>query len=351
MLAAGAAALAAGPVADTITLTPGAQPGAYNEAAGPLATPSLGTPTYQVFGGQTVQTAGSNLSFQSDNFFAVDVSKTYALSGWARSGDEFGERFDSGNRQSFGFASYDVDMLLILPENVLRFAGATDTTLAATLKPGDTKIFLTSGAGWSNAAGAAAATRGLAWYGYHDSTGTLYADYTYTRNVAMGGASGLWLAGSVSGNVITLATPWAGPQLAVGTTVRDTGAGDDANYVALKNQAVPGEWTWTQYANTFGGGALQNGNYSASLFRPGTAFVKAVIVANQQGTTSNFISWRDVSLMEVPAGTTASALALPIVDLSVVTGGDQRIARALQPGAAVSSAASLVRVNTARAIR
>jgi hypothetical protein len=172
--------LAAGPPADAVVLTPGLLPGTYNAAAGPVATPSAGSPTYQTFGGQNVQTAGSILSFQSDNFFVVDASKTYALSGWARAGDEFGERFDTGNRQSFGFASYDVDMLPIMPENVLRFTGATDTTLAAVLKPGDTKILLTNGTGWSDAAGASAATRGLTWYGYHDSTGMVYADYSLT---------------------------------------------------------------------------------------------------------------------------------------------------------------------------
>ena len=123
---------------------------------------------------------------QSDDFFPVDATKTYALSGWARSGDEFGLRFQPANQQSFGIVAYDVDLLPISPQHVLRFPGATDTTLAAMLNPGDAAIVLTNATGWSNAEGTSALTRGVAWYGYMDSTGTTYSDYTYTRNVALG---------------------------------------------------------------------------------------------------------------------------------------------------------------------
>ena len=152
-----------GPASDVLNLTPGAQSNEFNVTGGPLAAPATGTPAYAGFGLQAVyQTGGENQSIQSDRFLPVDTNKTYALIGWAKSGDEFGQRYLPTNRQSFGYAAYDVDYRQILPEHVLRFAGAADTSLAAPLNPGDTVIHLTNAAGWSNAAGAAAATRGIA---------------------------------------------------------------------------------------------------------------------------------------------------------------------------------------------
>jgi hypothetical protein len=88
--------------------------------------------------------------------------------------------------------------------------------------------------------------RGLAWYGYQDSTGATYANYTYTRNVALGGASGLWSAGGVNGNVITLAAPWNGPTLPAGAAIRNTGDGRDESFRLVID--VPGDWSWLQYA-------------------------------------------------------------------------------------------------------
>jgi len=73
-------------------------------------------------GGQDLQTAATDGEFQGDDFVAVDTSKTYGLSGYARSGDEFAQRFDAANQQLLGFASYDVDRLPIEPVHVLRFS-------------------------------------------------------------------------------------------------------------------------------------------------------------------------------------------------------------------------------------
>ena len=112
-----------------------------------------------------------------------------------------------------------------------------------------------------------------------------------------------------------------------------------------------GDWTWSQYAATFGGQELENGNDSTNLFRPGTAFIKPVIVANEHGAADNFINWRDVSLTEVDADTTPADLIQPIVDLSIITGGDQRHALPLPQGTPYSWAAALVKVDTSQHLR
>jgi hypothetical protein len=335
--------LPAGTAHDVINLNPGAALGPFDVTLGPRLAPSLPTASHADIatrGG--FQTFGESQTYQLNQFVPVDLTKAYGLTAWARSGDEFGESYLPNNRQSFGYAAYDVDYKLILPEHVLRFGGAADTTLAAPLNPGDTVIRLTNTAGWSNAAGAAAGTRGIAWYGYQNSHGYTYADYTYTRNIALGGSDGLWNAGAISGNAIALAAPWGGPALPAGAAVRNTGVGSDVVYNVLDHQTVPGDWTWTQYAGVFGGQVFQNGNDSPTQFRPGTAYIKPAVLANQHGGAGNLITWRDVRLTEVPMGTTPAAFALPIVDLSTVTPGDQRAALPQSSG----WAAALVRVNS-----
>jgi hypothetical protein len=337
--------LRSGPIDDHVTLAPAAG-GLYDVTQGPVKASSLPAPLAARFAQQYLfQTAGPNVVIQADEFVAIDPAKTYALRGWAKAGDEFGQRFDAANRQSFGFVSYDVDRLPIRAEHVLKFAGATDTTLAAPLNPGDMFIHLANGGGWSNAAGAPAESRGIAWYGYASGDGTNYANYTYTRNVALGGANGLWAAGGVSGNVIALAAPWSGPALAAGAAVRNTGVGDGANLTALDDAPVPGDWNWTQYAAVIGGGTAASGADDPVRFRPGTAYVKPIIIANQQGATNSFVSWRDVSVGEVAAGTTAAELALPVVDLSVDLPGDQRQTVRLSPGSPYALSDHFVRID------
>ena len=318
-------ALTRNPAGDVLSLQRGPQTGDSELIVGPASTLSAARPWYSVFAQDaTYQSAGSNQTIQADDYIPVDVTKAYVLSGWAKSGDEYGQRYQPGNLQSFGVVAYDVDKLPILAEHVLRFPGAADTTLAAPLNPGDTTIQLNNATGWSNLVGDPNETRSLAWYGYQDSTGTTYADYTYTRNVAADGANGLWNAGGISGDTITLASAWNGPALPAGVAVRNPGSGGEEILVGLDSQSVPADWSWNQYLGKFGGQVLQNGNDSTVKFRPGTAYLQPLILANQHGSIGNFISWRNVALTQVPVNSFVEDLAIPILDLSDVTTEDQR---------------------------
>ena len=159
---------------------------------------------------------GSRLS---DELMPVDPGRTYSLTGWGKSGDVGGGNYTAANSQYFGVAAYDIDGNAIFPDDYLKFAGSTDTTLAAPLNPGDTTVTLTSAARWENAG--AAHQRDFVWYGYTNSKGYTYPDYTYTRNLANakvsgGTTNGVWAAGGITGNVITLTNVWAGPALAAG---------------------------------------------------------------------------------------------------------------------------------------
>lgn len=332
---------------DRVTIVTGPQPGEVAIDVAPVAIKGTASPLYSVFGSETIyQTAGYDQSVQANDFVAVDLTKSYALSGWAKSGDEFGQRFLAGNLQSFGVASFDVDYQPILPEHVYRFASATDTTLAAPLNPGDSVVQLTDASGWSNSALDSAQTRVLAWYGYQDGQGTTYTDYSYTRNVAAGTVDGVWSAGGIVGNTIALNEVWAGPSLPAGTAVRNADASESDAYLVLDSQSVSGDWSWTQYTGVFGGDVEDDGVGDSALFRPGTAYVKPEILANLHGTTENFITWRDVSITQVSDTTIPDDLGLPVIDLSNVTAADQRAPIPFQPGSNHGWTTSIVQVDT-----
>lgn len=223
----------------------------------------------------------------ADDYVPVDITRSYRLAGWARSGDDQGGQFNASNRQYFGFASYDADHLLIEPLYVLKFPGATDTHLAATLHPGDTQVVRDSAAGWNNAG--LAHQRSLAWYGYTNSAGYTYPDFTYTRNIRLDSTNGLWNAGGInySTNTITLRAPWSGPELPAGAAVRNAQSGDRYNYAALSFGTVPN--AWTQYQATISG--VGSGQ---TQFRHGTAYVRMLLMPNYLYSTGNLIAWRDI---------------------------------------------------------
>lgn len=249
-------------------------------------------------GNHLVQTTLPHQWLVADKFIPIDPTKSYVLSGEARSGDGVGGLYDPVNKQYFGFSSYDIDHRKIEPWHVLQYAGATDTVLTADLSPGDTQVFLQSAAGWAN--GGAAHQRSLAWYGYTNSQGHTYADYTYTRNVATDSANGVWGAGGITGNVITLNQPWAGPLISAGSAVRNAASGGTFNYAVFSHQEVPDVWTTYQ--------ATLSGTGTASTqFRAGTAFIKPIVLTNYQGNANNQIAWKEIQVH-------AAATLLPVTD-------------------------------------
>jgi hypothetical protein len=205
----------------------------------------------------------------------VNVSERYTLSAWAANVSDF-------NEAPLGFASLDVDKQLILPEHVAKYAYAADTRLTRALSPGDTAIYVADASGWSNDAWESSLTRMLAWYGYADSTGHIYADYTYTQNVAGDLDGGLWAPAAIHYDLakgayrIDLRTAWAGPALPAGAAVRNAASGDKYNLPVAATVANDSNHPYTAYAATVGGGQWSGGVRDESEFRPGTAYIQPV---------------------------------------------------------------------------
>lgn len=252
-------------------------------------------------GGGSFRATAAYGSYTSDEFLPVDPEKNYRFALWARSGQDGGVDYSASNLQYAGIVPYDIDGLTIFPFTYSKYPGSTDTTLAATLNPGDTTVTLTSTAGWANT-GSANYQRQFGWYGYTNSKGYTYPNYTYTRNytwnytVYQGDPAGAWSVGGISGNVITLNAPWPGPTVAAGTAIRNINSGGTFKYITLGATSVPN--TWTRYEGYIGGldtGGTQNTNQ----FPYGTAFVKLLFLSNYHGVANNTIRFSDLWFSEM----------------------------------------------------
>jgi hypothetical protein len=250
-------------------------------------------------GGGSFRRTGTRLDVFSDELIPVDPTKAYEFAVYAKSGNADGSGFLGTETQYAGIACYDADEQQITPRHFMRFPGSTQTTLAAPLNPGDATVQLVSASGWHN--GATPGARNLRWYGYTNSKGYTYPPYTYSRN-ALGNA---WGPGGISGNTITLSTPWPGPALPAGTPVSNGQDGGTYKYLGLINTLVPA--VWTRYSGKIVGPDTLRDN--SSKFPPGTALVRLIFLANFSGAnSSSTIRFSGITFTETiaesqPAGT------------------------------------------------
>jgi hypothetical protein len=205
----------------------------------------------------------------------------------------------------------------------MKYAGSADTTLAVELKAGDTTVTLTNGTGWYN--GSTVYNRHFLWFGYTNSKGYTYPNYTYSRNTSSvydtNWANGTWAEGGISGNVITLRVAWAGPTIPAGAAISNASSGSGYKYIALSATDVPN--AWTRYEGYIGGYDTDRNN-SGSEFPYGTAFVKLLILPNYTGTTNgDYIRFSDIWFSELSTrNLEAASGSVP----GIVTTGAQNIA-------------------------
>ncbi len=229
-----------------------------------------------------VTTAGLS-TFRSAEAIKVDTTKGYRLSMQAKANGSLA--------CLLGIAEYDEDDLNIQKQHVAKYSSSSDAVLASPLNPGDTTIHLSDATGWCNAG--QPYYRQLAWWPYTSSRGTTYPDYSYTRNLSV---VGLWGVGGITGNVITLNAPWAGPALAAGTKVRNASAGDTSNYCAMSGGSLTAGWALRQSGTITGEESNTPANISnLSVFRAGTDHVRILFMPMVAGT----FSFADIRFEEV----------------------------------------------------
>lgn len=238
----------------------------------------------------------ANVTLTMTESIPVTTGSRIRVAFLAKSGDIGGGNFNPANKQFIGLQFYDRDDLRIDAEHSEAVPGSVDTTLALPLNPGDTTITLSSAAGWHN--GSTADRRSITWFGYQSSSGYVYPDYTYSRNRLHNG----WPAGGISGNTITLSSPWAGPALPAGAAVRNSGWGKAFNFV-VNGSIVPN--TWTRYEAIFAGLGTLNTN-----FRHGTAAVRFAHIVNQNGVADN-----NIRICAITINTLSSAALEPQIGI------------------------------------
>jgi len=210
-------------------------------------------------------------------WFRVDTSEAYRLT--ASPSPQVAE----GDLRLLPLHSFDIDRKPIEAIHVTKHSAAVDTTLAADLSPGDKFLLLADASGWSNQPWESATTRALAWYGYTNSQGQTYDDYTYTRNLATGEGDGLWAAGSiwydasVGAYRVPLLEPWSGPALAAGAAVRNAAAGIDFTQ-PIAELSSDDDVRWPQLSATIAGEWI-DGERDEHKFLPGTAYVQPYSVS------------------------------------------------------------------------
>jgi hypothetical protein len=236
------------------------------------------TDTYGGAGSFTRLSASATVD--SAELIAIDGSRCYKQSVWAKAGNSDGTEFNAARLQYYGVTPWDGDKLQITPNHYMHYAGSADTTLATQLNPGDMTVTLTSATGWYS--GATGHIRNMAWWPYVGSpSGLTYAPYTYTRLTSMAYSSndtlGMWSAGGISGNVVTLRVPWAGPTLAAGSPVRNAMSGSSRKYVTMSAVSVPNSWNY--YSGIIGGWDTA-GSGAVGSFPYGTAYITEMILVN-----------------------------------------------------------------------
>ncbi|NTV44556.1 MAG: tail fiber domain-containing protein [Candidatus Yonathbacteria bacterium] len=235
-------------------------------------------------GGGSFKEATHQISRMNDELIAVDTSKFYRGTAYFKS-----TTLSTDNSGFFGITAYDIDGHVISDAYHMRKSN-TDTTLAATLNPGDTTVTLTSSANWTTTG--YTYQRRIAIYDYVNSKGYRYPAYTYTRHIIEDAYSET----GISGNVITLKTPYSGAAVPAGTPVSNGQGGATYKYSFGQNVSIPN--SWKKMSGTIGGVDMSGTNVT-SMFPPGTAFVKLLFLLNYGTGSGNVMNVSSISLTEV----------------------------------------------------
>lgn len=257
------------------------------------------------------QTKGVQVVASTDEFMAVDTSKTYKLDAYIR------QRGTSKTATSYvGLAAYDAYKLNLNPQFVCWISGTT-TTLAADLNPGDTKIKISSTNGWygtsARSAGNATQNRSIIWWDYVDQGGKAWPVESYSRNWS---GADYWADGAIAGDgTITLRSPYSGPKRLAGTPLSN-GTSGGAYIYGFSSGIATSEWKKLSQLNGYVNNGLITGVATggalpsfATGFPAGTAYVRVVMLPNWSDVTNSQVAFAGVSLSDTSAAQVAALSA------------------------------------------
>lgn len=232
-------------------------------------------------------TPGVSRSIFSDEYIPVVASNRYELGVSMRQANP-----GAVGRTYSGFACYDAQKNQIAPLNYW-FRTGTTTTLAQPLNPGDNYIYLTSVDNWYQPNG----TPGLHYasiifWNWVDPNGRVWPQETYSREYGYAVYS---QNPDTTNKRLVLDAPWAGKAYPAGHPVSNVQSGGTYNYVGAVNAVVPE--TWADY-----GGIISGEGPNPEQFRPGTAFVKFLLLIDRDDAGSKH-RFSNMSLRQISDGT------------------------------------------------
>lgn len=174
---------------------------------------------------------------------------------------------------------YDVDYNRIYAYQSIGFSSTKRTTLAQDLNPGDTTVYLTNVSNWTSFGTNESV---LAFFGYADSTGYVYPDYTYTRNCYSFNKTSV----DTTNNTINLTNAYSGNTIKAGTAVCTSSYG--ATYYYSANGTAPADWT----------------NISTSFTPKNVTYLKAAKYLRFTCMSTNYNYSAGITLKDTTAGNT-----------------------------------------------
>lgn len=215
---------------------------------------------------------GAKSFFQTEKI-PVNPSVSYRMTAWIKS--------VANQRHYLAILQYDIDGLNIAPYHSWRY-GLTDTKLTSTLNTGDTQFTVTDASKWVSHMGVT--NRYLMAWPYVANTGQVFnIKDGYTRHTMRADTNG---GITVSGNTVTLANPWTGPNMKVGDDVAIGLSG--GNYIYPQSRLSDTD-DWEKYEGTtvagVSDGRYDSGFFSANRLSPATAFVSVGFLMNYQNYT------------------------------------------------------------------
>jgi hypothetical protein len=213
----------------------------------------------------------------TQEYFTIDPSRRYTASAWVK---QKGLSTDATCYvRMYYYTSWN--NLEIGLQNITTVGSVS--TLTAALSSGQSTISVDTTAGW-NPGPTAIFYKWIGVWPFVDPNGKTWQPGTYTENFI--GGQGAYT--SITSTTVTLATPYSGPTLPIGTKITNQSGGDSAN-LGIANNITPTS-TWTKYSREL----------LATDYPPAATRGRMSLLSNLGGTITNSTqSWAGVSVSEV----------------------------------------------------
>ena len=231
--------------------------------------------------------SNSSLKSNTSTYIKIDANKTYYQSIEASG--------ENSNMEYAGLNEYDLDKQEITDFNY-SFVKNTLTYLTEDLNIGDTIVHLNDVSNFLIDGNVPSYQIGLIFWNYKDSSGYIYPEETYSRNVW----SNLYTHDNIDkeNNTITLKQSWNHGKIKSGTKLSQMRYAGIFNYSLFSAKKL--ESTMTLYESKITG--YKNSKYTSDgnkTFSDGTKYVKFLLLHNYSNLKNSKVYYKNIIIKEV----------------------------------------------------